>query len=140
MGKIIAGSFLVLLGTSILLQQPPFNMWGLNFGSVFSLFWVVVGVLLLSRRKLFWGFMFTAFGLISFLSGLFNFDLGAWFFPMIFIALGLSVLFRSNSIPNLSTGASTDDTINETVIFGAIYKSYEWKSFRGGKVLCVIEG
>ncbi|HOY46544.1 MAG TPA: hypothetical protein PKU95_02830 [Candidatus Dojkabacteria bacterium] len=140
MGKIIAGSFLVLLGTSILLQQPPFSMWGLNFGSVFSLFWVVVGVLLLSRRKLFWGFMFTAFGLISFFSGLFNFDLGAWFFPMIFIALGLSVLFRSNSIPNLSTGASTDDTINETVIFGALEKSYDSKSFKGGKVDCVFAG
>jgi|OpeIllAssembly_1097287.scaffolds.fasta_scaffold107270_2 predicted membrane protein len=141
MGKIIAGSFLVLLGASILLEQPPFNMWGLNFGNVFSLFWVVIGVILLSRRQFFWGFLFTAFGLTSFVSGFFNIDLGSWFIPLVFIALGLSVMFKtSTSIPNVSKGTNDEDNINETVIFGALEKQYQSKNFKGGKIDCVFAG
>lgn len=139
MGKIIAGSFLVLLGASILLEQPPFNIWGLNFGNIFSLFWVVIGILLLQRRKLFWGFMFAGFGFVSFVSGFFDLDLGAWFIPLVFIVLGLSIIFRS-STPHTTSGSDQDDLISEAVIFGALEKQYDSKNFKGGKVDCIFAG
>jgi len=135
MGKIIAGAFLILLGLGFFFEQTPLRLLGLNFGTIFSLFPMLIGVLLLSRRHIFWGIFFLLWGLIGLFSGFLHVDFAALFFPLLIVALGVSILFRSpERYASFSGGKSDQNFIKESVNFGALEKSYTSQNFSGGKI------
>lgn len=143
MAKIITGSFLVLLGLSILFQQSPFSMLGIGFGNIFSLFWLVIGVILLTRKNYFWGFLFSAIGLVGFVSGILKIDFGAWIFPLIIIAIGFSILFKKQKVINeegKEQSTSNEDLLNESIVFSGLEKRVNSTNFKGGKVDSVFSG
>jgi predicted membrane protein len=146
MARIILGAFLVLFGLGLFAEQFPFlAIIGLNFNTITSLFWVLVGVLLLIKRHSFWGTVFVLIGLLGFLSGFINISTFSLFFPVLIIAFGISILFRRSDNPmrnvgNTVTGQNDAETINETVVFGALEKRYTAKKFRGGKIDTVFAG
>jgi hypothetical protein len=148
MGKIIVGSFLILLGLGFFLEQTPLALIGLNMGTVWAIFWVVIGVVLLQKRKIFLGLLLTAFGLLSFIGGFVQINMGAWIFPLLVIALGVRILFKDDSktmmdgevIGTTSRGTTNQDYINESVVFGSLEKNYTSQSFKGGKIDCVFAG
>ena len=147
MGKVIVGSFLILLGLGFFLEQTPLASIGLSMGTVWSIFWIVIGVVLLQKRKIFIGLLFTAWGILSFVGGFVHIDMGAWIFPLIVIAFGIRILFKSDSgisegdvIGTASKGTTNQDYINESVVFGSLEKKYTSQEFKGGKIDCVFSG
>ena len=147
MAKVIFGSFLILLGLGFFLDQTPLALIGLNMGTIWAIFWIIIGVVLLQKRKIFIGILFTLWGVLAFLGGFFQINIGAWFFPLLIIALGIKVLFRDDSkyqegevIGTVSKGSTDKDIINESVVFGSLEKKYTSQNFKGGKIDCVFSG
>jgi len=147
MGKIIIGSFLILMGLGIFLDQTSLRLIGINSGTIWSLFWVVIGIVLLQKRKVFIGLIFVLCGVLGFLGGFLHIDFGAWIFPIIVIALGIRILIKDDSkggkgdvIGTISKSSSTEEYINETAIFAGLEKKYISQNFKGGKLDCVFSG
>ena len=90
---------------------------------------------------MFWGFFFVAWGLMGFFSGIFHINLGSLFFPILIIAIGISILFKSpQKIANYAGGSSDQNKINESIVFGSLEKTYTSSDFSGGKIDCVFAG
>jgi hypothetical protein len=147
MGKVIVGSFLILLGLGFFLEQTPLASIGLNMSTIWSIFWIIIGVVLLQKRKIFIGLLFTAWGVLSFIGGFVHIDMGAWIFPLIVIALGIRILFKNDSVVSegevigtAAKGTTNQDYINESVVFGSLEKQYTSQEFKGGKIDCVFGG
>lgn len=135
MGKLIAGSFLILLGLGFFFEQTPLRMLGLNFGIVFSLFPILIGILLITRRHMFWGISFIVWGLMGIFSGILQVDFAALFFPLLIVAFGISILFKSpGKYASFSGGKSDQSSIKENVAFGGLDKVYTSQNFNGGKI------
>jgi hypothetical protein len=147
MARIIFGSFLILLGLGFFLEQTPLRLIGLNMTTVWSIFWIIIGIILLQKRKIFFGLLLTAWGILSFIGGFVHIDMGAWIFPLVVIAFGIRILFKDESkstegevIGTTSKGSSGQDYINESILFGSLEKKYSSQNFKGGKIDCVFGG
>lgn len=138
MARFVFGSFLLLFGLAVFSDQfNILNLIGLNFGTIMSLFWVVVGIALLIKRHNFWGTVLLIIGGLGFLSGIFHFNTGALFLPVVFIALGVSVLFKKPETwvnGTVVSGGSEADMIKENVAFAGLERHYTSQNFQGGKV------
>lgn len=159
MVRIIFGAFLLLLGLGLFAEQfPAFRMLGINSSSVLSLFWVVLGIYMITKRHNFWGSIFLIFGIFNLFSGIFGVSSWALLFPVIIIALGVSVLFKkentfgyhgyhrhhgqdSTTIDSQDfTTSSSQDYLNESVVFNSYDKKLVSEDFSGGKVDVVFGG
>lgn len=108
-----------------------------------SLFWAVLGVILLSRKHNFWGIVLIIIGITGFLSGVFHINIGSIILPVLFIAWGVSILFRKDDIclpGNSISGESKNDFVKESVVFASLNRKYTSKEFKGGKIETVFGG
>lgn len=143
MAKGIFGAFLVLFGLGLFFDQTPLRLIGLNFNTIMSLFWAGIGVMLYIKRHMFWGSVFFVIGLLGILSGVLHFNTWQIFFPVIVIAIGISILFRSPekwAEGRVKTGSASDDEINESVVLSSLERKYLSQNFKGGKLDSVFAG
>ena len=137
MVRVLFGTFLILFGLGVFVDQTHLSALGLSSATIMSLFWLVLGILLFIKRHVFWGMVFSAIGLLGFISGFFNINTGALFLPVIFVAIGLSVLFRRPDkwvATRMEESTSNEDFLKCTVAFGACEKMIISKNFQGGKI------
>ena len=135
------------MGLGFFFEQTPLRMLGFNFGMVWALFWIMIGVLLLQRKRIFLGILVTLCGIMSFAGSILNINFGAWFVPVIIIAFGIRIIFKpehssttGDTIGTSVKSTSNQDYINESVVFGGLEKQYTSQNFKGGKVDCVFSG
>lgn len=140
-GKLILGSFLILLGTSFLLNQLPFINF--NIFSLWPVILVVFGISQIFQDKLKSAIILIAVGVVFLLSNLKHINIWAYAFPISVLVIGISMLFKEDKSTTFrSTGAvkDTSNFVKETAIFWGIDKRIESNSFQGGDITAIFGG
>ena len=145
-GGIITGAFLILIGLAFLLD----HLGIISIGSLWR-FWpllvVFAGVInFMSRDRRTWGIFLIIAGTLQQLNqlGLTHFG-WSQFWPMILIALGLSVMWGSfqwgsKSVASASKGGDPRTTLNEAVVFGGLERRMTSPDFQGGDITAIFGG
>lgn len=146
-GRGVMGAILILLGFAFFLDH-------MGYISVYSLCWrfwplllVLAGIInFICRHHRAWGVFLIVPGVLLQLNKLGIMHLGlALIWPMMLIALGLVVLWRSlnwNSKPGASPLAGGDPRtmLNEAVVFGSLERRMTSQNFQGGVVRAIFSG
>ncbi len=135
---------LVLIVVGGLMLAGNLDLIDYNIGSIiirlWPLFLIIPGISSLSKGKYFWGSALIVGGLSFLLANFTDIDIWQYIWPLIIIAFGFTLLFRSNSWTKKDGAPSSEDYIDETIIFGGIEKRIKSKKFSGGKVDCIFGG
>jgi predicted membrane protein len=144
-GGIVTGVILILIGLAFLLDH-------LGIISISSLwrFWplllVVAGAVNFASQRRAWGLLLMLAGVVLQLNelGITHFGWAA-FWPMMLIALGLSIMwgsFQWGSKPVASASATGDPrtTLNEAVVFGGLERRMTSQDFQGGDITAIFGG
>ncbi len=152
-GRAFAGIIVLTVGAILLARQAGADIphWILSIGTLL----VAIGVYMGYRQKFRnWAWMIpTAIGVLFIADDVIEgFSIGAFFWPIIIISIGLVLIFKpkksNNPWKNWQSGgdenqnvfAHGDDTIDATAVFGAVKKNIISKNFRGGEVTAIFGG
>jgi len=145
--KVFFGIFLILIGLGFFFDQTPFRFIGLNSATIWALFWVMIGVVLIQKKHLFLGILLTIIGVLNFVGIFFHINAGAWIFPVIIIALGIRILIkddiRKKRHESFGTECKEDskaDYLDESAVFSNIERRVLSQNFKGGKLECIFSG
>lgn len=138
------GAILILLGIAFLLDQ-----WNiLNAGRFISMLWplilIALGVYTMSKKpgKIRGPLILISLGIIFLLSTAFSFNVwNLW--PIILIVLGVGTLlgWKNNSSNfNNTSSVTSEDKIDDTLIFWGVDKKVKSQSFKGGEVTAIFGG
>ncbi len=150
--RYILGGVLVLAGLLMVLD----NLGVLRFYLPYYLFqWysviILVGVVLMATRdRIGFGLILTAIGslfLLDEMSDYYYWRFDFWevvdFWPLVFIIVGLSLIFRRGRLGDWNEKKSNygdSDFVDETAIFGGSDRIITSQDFKGGKVTSIFGG
>jgi len=143
LGRVLIGGFVILLGTSLLLEQFNIPL----FNNLVSLFWPLVllciGIyfLITVPRRILLGIFLLLAGLTLVLSQLFNLNISIWnFWPLVLIIVGFNVIFGYRFDIFKKSDSLNDDELNINTIFWGSDRKVVSDSFKGGSLLVVFGG
>ncbi len=145
--KVLFGVILVSIGSLVLVNNLGIlDLWGTTLSTMLSYFWPIVflglGITFIFDKNFPVGVILSLIGVALLLSRLLSWGFWSTFWPFILIGLGVSILFKKEekvSINNTKK-TSTEDTLNDTVIFWGADKKVESKNFKGGEINTVMGG
>ncbi len=142
-GRILIGGFVILLGTSLLLEQLNIplliNILGLFWPLVFLCFGIYFLVTI--PRRVVLGIFLSIAGLLMIISQIFNLNISIWnFWPLVLIAIGLNVIFGNRLNIFKQDHSLNDDELNTNTIFWGTDKKVVSDNFRGGSMLVAFGG
>ncbi len=144
--KIVLGAILVFIGitffleTSGLLSYLNLNAWTIIW-LLWPLFFLGMGIRMILNQNITAGIVFTSLGIIFLLTQLFHWGFFSVLWPVILIAIGLSVIFRKeNAHFNSGKKYDSSDKISDTVLFWGLDKKVDAKAFKGGEINAVFGG
>ena len=110
--RIIIGSVIILLGISMLFRFV--GLFTLDLFAFWPVILIVFGVLQLTRKNNSGGVILLVPGLMFLSSSLFNYNVWGMFWPIIIIAVGVSIFFRSESstVNGVTKKEMSLDTLN----------------------------
>jgi predicted membrane protein len=147
-GRSILGIILVLIGVGLIARNMNFIPDALA-RDLFSwpMILVVLGIIFLSSKANHTsGWILLLLGVLFLLPKItgFPYSLGEVFWPVIFIALGLLILFKSlggiKRRKSPTTSGSGVDCIDEVAILGGNERKINSQSFKGGQVTSIFGG
>lgn len=129
---------------------------GISVGWLFGLMWplilVGVGINLLYKRNLVGGMILLLIGAVFFISNATSWNFWSSLWPLLIIAVGLIILLRPKEEERkeeISKGKkekreakpySSEDSIDELVVFSGKEKSIRSQNFAGGKITSIFGG
>lgn len=139
--RVITGLLIILLGVGALLDAINiFDFWG-SFGTWWPLTLVLAGVLIVinNARQYITAIALVLIGTIFQLNNLTIIDVDVWniFWPVIIIAIGLSILINRAKTPK---DVRTQDLDSISAIFSGNETSNKSKDYKGGKVTAIFGG
>ncbi|MDX9738961.1 MAG: DUF5668 domain-containing protein [Candidatus Dojkabacteria bacterium] len=138
--RFILGVILIVLGILFLVEQT-----GLLGGFTVSLwsfvwtFWplllILLGAKLLIDGNSNGGLILLVIGTVLLSTNLFHWNFFAILWPILIITIGISILIKKDR-GSINTGkhSSTQDLLNETVVFWGVDKKVKSKEFKGGEI------
>lgn len=137
--KIIFGVFLVLIGTSLLIDRLglilPFDV---DVWRIVGLFWPTIlvywGVKAYMESNKTLGLILISLGSLLFLNDIFDYNFFSIFWPLLIITWGISIMVKKDSVTNVSSGEKSDDYIRETIAFWGSETKATSKNFTGGEL------
>lgn len=139
-GRIWVGLFFCVFGLGFLLHQADL----IDFTQVLSAWWPIivmsVGIIQLLQRRassVITGILLFVVGLLFLLSHWFGLDIYSYIWPLIFIFIGIIIIFTR--IKQEKTIEESDD-LNTTVLLSGAEIRSQSKSFQGGSVLTILGG
>src|SRR5258708_9405822 len=154
-GSLLIGLIIAAIGVLLLLENL-----GVRYVDDAWRYWPVILILVgISRAATacgmggrVWGGMLVIAGTIFLLGnlGIIRGDVWRFFWPVILIGIGISMLARalerrihsskSSAAVNSGAGRTTDSTVNEWAVFGGSRRRVESQEFEGGDVLAIFGG
>lgn len=136
-GKFFFGVIVILIGLLLLLEQanifPPLAKYLWEFVALFwPLILIFFGAKLLINRNNVPGIILLVLGLAFLSTNLFSWNFFGVLWPVILITIGLSLLFKNESKPGESK-SSSEDRLNDTVVFWGLERKVSSKAFQGGE-------
>lgn len=146
--KIFIGVLLLTLGVLVLLDNTGILFpYAISIGTFWNLFWPAlflgVGITLIFDKNFTAGSIFTIIGIALLASRLLSWSFWSTFWPLILIGLGFSILFRNENKKlsvNDAAKVSSEDKLDDTVIFWGVEKKVTSKNFEGGEINTVFGG
>ncbi|UJL46338.1 hypothetical protein KFZ58_18650 [Virgibacillus sp. NKC19-16] len=139
-GRLWLGLFFLVFGFGFLLNQADV----IDFGQVLSTWWplilVVIGIMQLFSRtqsSKISGFLFLFVGIFFFVNQSFDLNLASYLFPLIFIFIGIIIIFTRG---NRGKTPHTDGNLNTFALFSGAEIRSQSKNFRGGSVTAIFGG
>jgi predicted membrane protein len=139
LGRIFAGSFIILIGVLFLFG----NLGRLDFGDVISTFWPLILIFIGLWHLVAHEFRRSGFGLVLIAVGSFflldNLDVirgGVWlyFWPLLIIVVGLWIVFNPRFKPGRAkTPEHTEKDLDVYAVFSAVKRQIVSQDFKGGK-------
>jgi len=134
----MAGIIVVMVGLAILARRADFPVpyWLFSWPMIL----VVVGLYIGARHNFRLGgwMIVTLVGAVFIMDNamdFFNFDMAQYFWPVVIIVVGLSMIFRPRRREFAwDNTVSSDDVINSTAIFGGSKTNVISKNFKGGEI------
>ncbi len=134
---------LVIFGGVLLLQNLnifDFNIWGYVW-KFWPLMFIIPCLTSLFKTWNLTSLVLVIFGVLIIVSNFTNFNVWSTIWPVMIIFFGISLIFKLDNGKEKNNGEVTsDDRINETVIFGGVEKKINTKNFLGGDVDLVFGG
>ena len=138
--RFLLGVFIILVGILLLLEQTLVipNFSSMIF-TILTKFWPLLflffGSKLLIQKSYTPGIILFILGVALLSSNLFNWNFFAILWPVIIIAIGMSMFFRKEEVSERKRNESSKEkSISETVIFWELKKKVDTKDFKGGEV------
>jgi predicted membrane protein len=144
--KIVFGAILIFLGLVFLLDTSgALSYLHISADFLIGLVWpfllLAFGIKLLTNRSITAGIIFVSFGMLFLLTQLFSWNFFAVLWPIILIAIGLSIIFRNEEThTNMNRRNYDKDKIREDLIFWGIDTNVDSQSFKGGEVNAIFGG
>ena len=140
--RIATGLFVILLGIGALLDAlNVFNFWG-HLGNWWPLLLIIGGILVFlgNFRQYIWALALVLVGTILQLNNLNIIDVDIWniFWPVIIIAVGLSIVVNRANTANKEVRTQDLDSIS--AIFAGNEAVNKSKDYKGGKITAVFGG
>lgn len=138
----LAGTGLIVLG--VLAALGSLNI--INFGEIFSLWWPVglifaaLLIWLADSRQWLWGLILSGFGLLVLVRNLdtgIEFNPFALFWPIVIVALGISLLKNHASRGAIDSDAPKEDSF---ALLGGVESRSISQDYRGGKATAILGG
>ncbi|MEP5613582.1 MAG: DUF5668 domain-containing protein [Cyclobacteriaceae bacterium] len=129
------GGFFLLRNLDFIPSFIPYYFFGWEMIMV-----IVGGAMLITGRRD--GFIFLAIGALFLMPDIFDiprFRMRDWW-PVILIAIGLSIVLRRKGHSIRTGGDIDEDFIEDTSIFGGSETSFNSKNFKGGRITSVFGG
>ena len=145
--RFILGVILITLGILFLIEQTGFlGRFSISIWQLVWTFWPLVLIFLGSRllieRNTNSGLILLILGVVFLSTNLFQWNFFAVLWPVVIITIGLSILLRreGGSSFNTSKQTTSEEKINETVVFWGVEKVIKSKEFKGGEVSVAFGG
>jgi len=146
--RLIVGLIILLAGVLLLLHEFSFFDWSFpRYFFSWKMLVIAIGIVLfLLKRE---GFILIGLGLVFLLPDIFpEHGWSAWqFWPIMLVAIGVSLLFRSRSDKKCMSGncgksvnESNGDLIDDVAVFGGGERFIYSQNFRGGKCFSFFGG
>lgn len=149
-GRAFAGVIVLTVGALLLARQAGADIpgWVISIGTLL----IAIGVYMGYRQKFRnWAWLIpTGLGLLFVANDVIDgFSIGAFFWPIIIITIGLVLIFKpkkSKDHPWRNNWQGTieentgEDFIDSTTVFGAVKKNIISKNFKGGDVTAIFGG
>jgi predicted membrane protein len=139
--RFILGVLLIFLGILFLIGEISLFGISIPVWGIIETFWPLIliffGAKLLAQGSNGSGIALLVLGVTFFSSTLFNWDFWGVFWPLVIITIGASMLFRndiSKESVNSSKKISSNDRLNETVLFWGVEKKVNSEAFSGGEI------
>jgi len=132
---VLFGGYFLLRNLDLIPDFIPYYLFG--WETVF----VIIGISMLATRRR-EGFLFLGIGVFFLLPDIFylpDFRIRDWW-PLILIAIGISIVLRRRDDSRRMDGLHSDDYIENTSIFGGSEKSYSSQSLKGGRITSIFGG
>jgi predicted membrane protein len=163
--RILLGA--LVIGAGILLLFRNLGFWFPSFIFSWPMILIAIGFFIGVRdrfRNNSWWIMMAIGGFFLIHNEFEEFDLGDFFWPLLILAIGVSILLgrgkskrrflnteennsTTNNISNMevtttteATGTNKEDVIDAAAIFGSVKKNIYSKNFKGGEVVAVFGG
>lgn len=132
-----AGACVIAVGALLLLDK--LHITNNALGMWWPLLLVIIGsVMLIGERRNFWGLAVVGGGILFQLRALDIMDINPWefFWPIIIILVGLSIIFNRSRQPEVSARQSDD----ASAIFGGVDLISASEDYQGGNATAVLGG
>lgn len=134
---------LVTFGGVLLLQNLnifDFNIWGYVW-KFWPLMFIVPCISALLKRWNLTSFVIVLFGVLIIVSNFTSFNVWSTIWPIMIIFFGISLIFKPSDGDKTEDGEiSSNDRLNESIVFGGIEKKINTKNFLGGDVDLIFSG
>ncbi|MBR9997391.1 MAG: hypothetical protein KFF73_00400 [Cyclobacteriaceae bacterium] len=144
--RLVLAGFLIIIGIVLVLRNFhffPFIPWLFSWPMIF----VLIGVfILLTRQSVVAALIFVGIGVWFLVPDIFNLYIDRFWdlWPIILIAIGMSLILRNRSPKYVSHGRPSEesgmDYMDEVSIFGGGEKIVTSQSFKGGKITNIFAG
>lgn len=141
--KIFGGLILIFFGIAFLVDQYTVFSFGRIIGYLWPVILIVLGILILMRSSYAnkGGWVLVALGTIFFIAQFLSFSIWT-LWPLILVFIGVSMLFGWNNKHGINSGSTStsEDKIDNTVIFWGLDKKINSQNFKGGEVVAIFGG
>ena len=142
--KLFFGVVVLLLGVVILLSKLRIFNFNFDFWSILWKLWPLVlvcfGVNKILSKNVVSGMIISVIGLLFLISTVFNFNIFSYFWPIVLIGVGLSIIFNNEEEDRSDHKTSMKDRLNDSAIFWGTDKRLKSSNFAGGKIDVVFGG
>jgi len=143
LARIFTGLLVIALGVGLFLN----GLGVINFADIVRQWWPMVPIgigvigIISNPRQWVWPLLFFVFGVAALLRQLGYVDINLWslFWPVILIAVGLSILFQSTSLGS-KPELDDDDATNASVLFAGQNVRSVSHHYKGGDITAIFGG